>query len=561
MKITFSRKNLVPDLSAAVTMAIVAIPDAIASALLAGVNPIHGFNALMVGMPVGSLFTSSQFMNIGLTAAMMMAVADGLSGIDSGSILTALVTLTVMIGLLQLLLGWLKLGVFTRFISNAVMVGFLTGVATVLILGQLGDLTGYQSAYNNKVMQALDLITHPTGIDPATTLTGLGTILLILVLARTRLRNFSLALAVLLSSIAVVLFDLDSVELVGDTNEIFGAIPLPALPDLSMVRSLLLPAFSIGLLGLIQGAGISQTVPNPDGEYPDPSGDFKGQGVANLVSGFFQGLPMGGSLGGTGIILSAGAKSRWANVFMGLLVGVFVLLFASQVENVAIPAVAAVLIVAGFQTFRLEAIKDIRDVSRSSMLVMGVTFLATLVLPIQEAILAGIVLSILDYVYTSSRNFQLVEIVPTEEGEYEVKNPPAQLDDKSATILYGWGSFFFASARTMEALLPQVKGSHRAVVILRLQGVSQVGSTFILVLERYAKKLKEYGGKLILSGVSEAVKTQLDRTETTETIPETDIFLSSSRLGASTKAAIEAANRWLEEPKENDRSDKEVVDL
>jgi SulP family sulfate permease len=492
---------------------------------------------------------------------MMMAVADGLSGIDSGSIVTALVTLTVMIGLLQLLLGWLKLCVFTRFISNAVMVGFLTGVATVLILGQLGDLTGYQSAYNNKVMQALDLITHPTGIDPATTLTGLGTILLILVLARTRLRNFSLALAVLLSSIAVVLFDLDSVELVGDTNEIFGAIPLPALPDLSMVRSLLLPAFSIGLLGLIQGAGISQTVPNPDGEYPDPSGDFKGQGVANLVSGFFQGLPMGGSLGGTGIILSAGAKSRWANVFMGLLVGVFVLLFASQVENVAIPAVAAVLIVAGFQTFRLEAIKDIRDVSRSSMLVMGVTFLATLVLPIQEAILAGIVLSILDYVYTSSRNFQLVEIVPTEEGEYEVKNPPAQLDDKSATILYGWGSFFFASARTMEALLPQVKGSYRAVVILRLQGVSQVGSTFILVLERYAKKLEEYGGKLILSGVSEAVKTQLDRTETTETIPETDIFLSSSRLGASTKAAIEAANRWLEEPKENDRSDKEVVDL
>jgi SulP family sulfate permease len=323
-------------------MAIVAIPDAIASALLAGVNPIHGFNALMMGVPVGSLFTSSEFMNIGLTAAMMMAVADGLVGIDSGSIVTALVTLSIMIGLFQILLGWFKLGEFTRFISNAVMIGFLTGLATVLILGQLGDLTGYESEYSNKVMQAIDLLLHPTGIDVATTLVGLGTILLILLLERTRLRNYSLAIAVLLASIAVGVLNLDSVELVGDTNEIVGAIPMPALPDLSMVRALLLPAVAIGVLGLIQSAGITQTVPNPDGEYPDPSGDFKGQGVANVVSGFFQGLPMGGSLGGTSIILTAGAKSRWANVFMGLLVGVFVLLFANQVEKVAIPVMGGI---------------------------------------------------------------------------------------------------------------------------------------------------------------------------------------------------------------------------
>jgi len=404
MNLSFDRKNLGADIGAAVTMAIVAIPDAIASALLAGVNPTHGFNALMVGTPVGSLFTSSQFMNIGLTAAMMMAVADGLAGVDSGSMVTALVTLTVLVGVFQLILGLLKLGVFTRFISNAVMIGFLTGVATVLILGQLGDLTGYQSEYSNKVMQALDLLLHPSGIDLATTVTGVGTIALILILARTRLRNYSLAIAVLLSSVAVTLIGLDSVALVGDTNEIVGAIPLPALPDLSMMRSLLLPAFAIGLLGLIQAAGISQTVPNPDGEYPDPSGDFTGQGIANLVSGFFRGLPLGGSLGGTGIVISGGAKSRWANVFMGLLVGIFVLLFAKQVENVAIPAVAAVLIVAGFGTFKFEAIKDIRDVSRSSMVVMGVTFLATLTMPIQEAILVGIVLSILDFVYTSSKD-------------------------------------------------------------------------------------------------------------------------------------------------------------
>jgi SulP family sulfate permease len=343
----------------------------------------------------------------------------------------------------------------------------------------------------------------------------------------------------------VALLDLDSVALVGDTNQILGSIPLPALPDLSMVRSLLLPAVAIGLLGLIQGAGISQTYPNPDGEYPDPSGDFRGQGIANTVSGFFQGLPLGGSLGGTGIVISAGAKSRWANVFMGLLVGVFVLLFANQVENVAIPAVAAVLIVAGYETFRFEAIKDIRDVSRSSMIVMGATFLATLVLPIQEAILVGIVLSILDFVFSASKDIQVVELAITDDGSFETRPLPEKLADNRVTVLYGWGDFFFAGARTMEDLLPQVRDAQRAVVILRLHGRIQIRSTFIIVLERYAQKLQANGGKLILSGVNERVKAQLESTETTETIPDEDIFMATNKLGASTKAAIQAAEVWL----------------
>ena len=551
MNLSFNRKTLTSDLGAAVTMSIVAIPDAIASAILAGVNPTYGFNALMVGTPVGSLFTSSQFMNIGLTAAMMMAVADALVGMDGNTMITALVTLTVLIGVFQLILGLFKLGVFTRFISNAVMIGFLTGVATVLILGQLGDLTGYQSEYSNKVMQALDLLLHPLRIDPATAVTGLGTIGLILLLGRTRLKNYSLAVAVLVSSVAVALLGLDTVALVGDTNEIIGAIPLPALPDLSLVRSLLLPAVSIGLLGLIQAAGISQTIPNPDGEYPDPSGDFTGQGVANIASGFFRGLPLGGSLGGTGIVINAGAKSRWANVFMGLLVGVFVLLFANQVERVAIPAIAAVLIIAGFGTFNFEAIKDVRDVSRSSLVVMGVTFLATLTMPIQEAIMVGILLSILDFVYTSSKDIQLVELALTEDGGFETRPAPVQLADNSITVLYGLGDFFFAGARTLEDMLPRAQEAHRAVVILRLHARSQIRSTFILVLERYAQRLQANGGKLILSGVSEMVKEQLDRTETTETIPEGDIFMACSKLGASTKAAIRAAEIWLAEETQN----------
>ncbi len=547
-RLDFDTKNLPADIGASITMALVAVPDAIASAILAGVNPTYGFNALIVGTPIGSLFTSSQFMNIGSTAAMMLAVGGVLANFSAENILSALVTLTVLIGLFQLLLGVFKLGVFTRFISNAVMIGFFTGVATVLILGQLGDLTGFESDYSNKVMQTVDLLLNLDQVDWPSLLTGLATIGVIILFGRTRLRNYSLAIALLLASVAVLVLGLESVELVGDSFQITASFPTPTVPDLSMVRGLIMPSIAIGLLGLIQAAGISQTIPNPDGQYPDPSGDFRGQGIANFASGLFKGLPLGGSLGGTSIMLSAGAKSRWANVIMGLFVAIFVFFFADQVEKVALPAIAAVLIVAGFGVYNFEEIKDIWDVSRSSRLVMLVTFLATLVLDIQEAVFIGIILSILDFVYTSAQDVQVVELVEKKEGVFEERPCPAELRDNSITILYAWGALFFASARTIEDLLPDASEAKRAVVILRMHGRSRIGSTFIQIVERYAGRLQANGGKLMLSGLSQNVWDQLERTETFEALPESDVFLADEILGGSTKQAFSTAQDWLNHP-------------
>ena len=306
-----------------------------------------------------------------------------------------------------------------------------------------------------------------------------------------------------------------------------------------------MPAIAIGLLGLIQAAGISQTIPNPDGQFPDASGDFRGQGISNMASGFFKGLPVGGSLGGTSILMSAGAKSRWANVFMGLFVAIFVFFFGNQVENVATPAIAAVLIVAGFGVYKVDVIKDIWDVNHSSRMVMLVTFLATLVLEIQEAVFIGVVLSILDFMYTSAQNVQVVELVEKREGVFMERPSPEALTDNSVTVLYAWGAHFFASARTIEDMLPNANEAKYAVVILRLHGRSRTGSTFIQILERYAGRLQANGGKLMLSGVSQNVWDQLARTETFETIPEADVYLTEEILGGSTKRAMADAEAWL----------------
>ena len=541
----FKIKNLPSDLIASAVTGLIAIPDAIASAFLAGTNPTYAFNALMTGSPIGALFTGSQFMNIGLTSAMMLAVADAMAGIDDSQFLTTLFTLTFLIGLFQVVLGLFKLGKFTRFISNTVLVGFITGVAVLVILGQLGDLTGYDSQFSNKIIQAVDTLIHPGGWNLTTLAVGLGTIVLILLFSRTRLRNFSIALAMIIGSATVLLLGLDSVALVGDTIQISGTIPSPTLPDLSLIRSLALSAVAIGLIGLIQGSAVSQGMPNPDGEYPDASKDFTGQGIANLISGLFQGLPLGGSLGGTGIIKSAGARSRWANIFLGLFVAVFVLIFADLVELVAMPAVAAILIVVGIQIINTEEIGDVWDISVSKRVIMVTTFIATLILPVQQAVLIGVFLSFIDYLYSSSQNVRLLELQPVESGTFVEKPAPAELPDNSVTIIHVRGSTYFAAVRTIQDLLPSAKEAQRAVVIIRIRGVDEIGSTMITVLERYAGELRANGGKLMLSGVSQNVLDQLLRTETTESIPEDIIFMATDTLGESTKDALTAANAWL----------------
>jgi len=543
-------KNISSDIGAGLTAAMVAIPDAVASATLAGVNPIFAFNATMVGMPVAGLFTGSQYMNCSLTSAMMLVMAGAVANAGDVEPVSLIVTLTILVGLFQLLLGLLKLGRVTRFISNAVMTGFFTGIAVTIILSQLSALTGYESTAGSNVFQTIDLLRHLGQIQWPSLIIGLATIALIFLLARTRFRNFSLIVALLVVSAVVSLAGIDSVHLVGDTYSIAGALPGLALPNLALAPSLLLPAVAIGLIGLIQAAGVSQGVPNPDGAYADPSRDFTGQGIGNVVSGFFQGLPVGGSLAGTAVVVSAGARSRWANVFAGLIFILLVLLFGNLVELIAEPAIAGLLIVAGLETIKVDRVADVWDVGKGPRTIMAFTFAATLLLPVQWAVLFGVGLSFLVHIVRDSADVQLKQVIYQENGAFREQPAPEKLTGRAVTILHVWGNLFFSGAFALGEILPKVEDAPQAVVILRLRGRAQIGSTMVRVLERYAQQLQANGGKLILAGVGERVLEQLRKTETTDTIAEEDIFMATDTLGGATLEALAAAEKWLEEQKE-----------
>jgi SulP family sulfate permease len=205
--------------------------------------------------------------------------------------------------------GLLRLGSLLRFVSNAVMVGFMNAVGLSIALGQLGNLTGYDANGDNRVTRAIDTVLSPAVLDWPSVVIGLLTIVLIVALERTPLKSLGLVVAVVASSLAVGALGLTSVETLDDLGVEIGELPSAVTPAWGLIPALVVPALSLALVGLVQGAGISSTFVNPDGHYPNASRDFSAQGAANLASGVLQGMPVGGSVSATLINKASGARA------------------------------------------------------------------------------------------------------------------------------------------------------------------------------------------------------------------------------------------------------------
>jgi sulfate permease, SulP family len=552
------RGHLVSDMVAALTFAVVNVPQAMGHALLVMVNPLLGIYTLMVAVPIGAIFSSSVFMNVSTTGALAVAAGAVMLEFPAGQRAEALVVLVLLVGVIQFLAGLFKLGFLIRFVSHSVMTGFLNGVAVLIILGQLSDLTGYQSSFSNRVAQGLDLLLRIGQVNPQVTAIGVFTLALIVALLWHKvLQRFAFIIAIAVATVLLVVLSLPAlptaaqfaaVPMVGGIAAIPRELPQLALPQLSLVLSLWLPALSIAIIGLVQGAGVSQGTPNPDGRYPEVSRDFLGQGAANMATSLVGGIPAGGSVSGTVLMVSTGARSRWANIFVGLFVALIVLLIGPLVERVPMPALAALLIVAGFQSLRVQQTVMAWNTGRISRWVMGVTFVATLAMPLQFAVLFGVGLSILLNTVRQSNKVVVSQWVLQAQGFPIEQPPPPRLPSQQLTVLHIYGSLFFAAAKNIEEMLPAVGDAQRAVVAINLRGKSEIGSTFVTVLQRYSQALQARQGKLMLVGVDPLLRDQLAKTGVLRLIGEDNVFVAEPQLGAALNAAVAAANAWLAQP-------------
>jgi SulP family sulfate permease len=541
------RKTFINDMISGLVMAIVTVPGALAAGQLAGVNPIYAVYSVIAGTPVAALFTSSVIMNVDVTGATAIATSDFLRDVPADQQLSYLVILGLLVGGFMLAFGLLKLGFLVRFISNAVMTGFLSGLGILTIMGQWGDLTGYYSDAGNKVFKTIDTGLNYHAFDLPTLVLGLITIAVLVLLSLTKLDRYSLAVAVVIATLLALLPFFDSAAVVGDTTTIPRGIPMPNIPDFSLIPSMLIPALTIAIIALVQASGVSRSTPNPDGEYPDPSGDFRGQGIGNISAGLFGGIAIGGSLSGTTLIQNIGGISRWANIFTGVFVIVILLLSAPLIELLPLSALAGLLIVVGVSMIKMPRIQTVWHTGLVPMTVMIVTFVATLFLPLQYAVALGVILTMILYVYQSAEKVRIERIVPQEDGGFAEEDPPAELPSGEIVILQPIGSLFFAGTAEFEEDLPKVGDAHGSVVIIRLRDRDEVGSTFIRLLKRYATSLQQQDNLLMLEGLNKRVLEQLQKTDVLDLIGAENVFLADSRFGVSARQALAAAETWMKD--------------
>ncbi|MFV1971694.1 MAG: SulP family inorganic anion transporter [Acidimicrobiia bacterium] len=540
------RDTLRDDAIAGVVLGVESVPDGLAGGLLAGVNPVYGLYAYMVGTFTGGLFTSSSFMAVQATGAMAIVVADiGIvhAAEDPGRMLF---TLSIVTGVVMLLAGLFKLGSILRFVSNAVMVGFINAVGVNIILGQLDDFTGYEGQGDNRVLRAFDLLRNFGEVHGPTIIVGVATIVLIIVLERTKLGPLGMVVGIIIGSALVPILGWEVAQL-KDIADIPGSLPFPVVPIFGAMPSLIIPALSLAFIGLVQGAGISANFPDEDGNYPDASRDFIGQGAANIAAGIFQGMPVGGSMSASSLVKSAGARTRTALLIAGVVMAVVIVVFGRAVGYIAMPALAGLLMTVGYRTIKPGDIKSVWKTGMMQATVMTVTFVLTMIIPLQNAVLVGVGISMILYIINQSNRVTLKRWTPDGAGNLRESDPPETVGAGEIVILQPYGSLFFAAAPVFEELLPDVVDTtENSVVILRLRGRTDLGSTFMDVLRRYADELTEANSKLVIISADDRIHEQLAVTRVTAAVGTENIYTSDEWVGATLKRAHTDALEWVD---------------
>lgn len=546
-KKSFSLRTFKDDAIAGFVNAVVSVPDGLATAALAGVNPVAGLYASATGPLAGGFLQSSHLMAIATTSASGIAAGQAVAAYPEDQRPEAMFTLVVITGVLLLMFGLLRVGHLVRYVPYSVMQGFLFGVSAVLFLDQLAPMVGYSPEGPNEVAQFIDLLANIGSWNLSAVVLGVLALGLVLLANRTRFSTWSTLVGLAVPTLLLVLVGWQSVEQVVDVSPIPAGLPALSLPDLGLISlELVLAAAALAAVIAIQGAGVSQSIDNPDGSKVNVSTDMSAQGMGNIVSGLFSGIPVGGSVGQTALVVSAGAKSRWNEIFCGIWMLVIILLLGPVIEVVPMAALGALMVVAAIASINLRDVVSIMRTNLTAAAGFAVTLLASLLFSVPVAVFTGVALAIVMNLVRSSRSVTVRELNRNEADQLVESDAPEVLPAGQVTVLNVYGDLFFSGAQTLNDRLPSTDGVERAVVVLRMRDVENIGATLIDLLDDYSEDLHAGGGRLYLSGIRDVVAEQLRRSGKLDLTDEVIITPATDILGESTRQARAEAQAWLD---------------
>ncbi|MFH1811204.1 MAG: SulP family inorganic anion transporter [Pseudomonadota bacterium] len=500
------RRDLLPDLLAGFTVAAVAIPQAIGYAVLAELPPSFGLYTAATAAIVGALWGSSRVLATGPTNATSLLVLYmllPLAAVDTPRFLLAASALAVITGVFRIALALLRFGAIITLTSRSVLLGFTSGAAVLIVIGQLRNLLCIPVPFSPDVLDNLRAIAQrlPETHVPSLVM-GLGTAALIAVASRLGKRIPGALLALVAAAIAVPLLGLDTaIRVVGEVPRSLPPLTwtsLSSLPDLELIRQLVIPAMAVSALGLVEAVAAAQTLGRQRGERMDSNQEFFGQGLANVVAGLFSGYPCSGSLTRSSLNHTAGARSSLSSVFTGLILLTTLLVLAPLASHIPRPALAGVLLVVAWNMFDVSALRRVFRTSRAEGVILAATFVATLTLPLEFAILSGVLFSLAYFVLRSSLP-RVYPVVPEPTFRHFVENPGLPVCPQVG-ILNIRGPLFFGAVHHVEEALKHNLEDHpgQSTLVLRMHGVEICDLTGVDMLEATARHYRDLGGDLFL---------------------------------------------------------------
>lgn len=521
---SYSRARFLRDTVAGLTVGVVALPLSMALAIASGVKPEAGiFTAIIAGFLISALGGSR--VQIGGPAGAFIVIIYGI--IERYGLANLLIS-TIFAGVLLFLMGLLRMGSLIRFIPVPIVIGFTNGIAVLIALSQMKDFLGLKIAKMpaDFFAQIKLLGLHAHSFDITTLILALASLILMLMWpklfavkiagvihaeldARIRSQIWKKnthgaililsalpgpVLVLILGTTVVSLLDLP-VETIGSK---FGGIP-QGLPQLSLpvfswslVKQLFAPTLTIAMLGAIESLLCARVADNLTDDRHDPNQELMAQGIANVVTPFFGGLPATGTIARTVTNIRSGATSPVAGIVCSLTILVTILIAAPLAKNVPLASLAAILLIVAYNMGEWREFVRLRQFSMNYRAIMLGTFLLTVVIDLTVAIEVGLMLACVFFIYRIS---SLTTVEPIPSARLGAALPPG-------VIAYSiFGSLFFGAVDKLERLIDP-KTVHCKVMILELNQLINIDTTGLDVLEALRKLLHKQGGQLILCGLS-----------------------------------------------------------
>ena len=547
--INYNLPNALADLKAGTNVALLAFPQAMAYAMIAGLPVQYGLYAAAIAPIVAAFFASSRFTMVGpsnATAVMVLSVFFGMPpGMDRLASLSLLVS---MVGMFLIIGAFLKVATLTQYVSRSVLIGYISGAALLIIANQvhytLGYSLGEETTFFAIIASTLRGLAHT---DLVTLELAALTSLLYFAVARRFPRLPQVLITLILCALCGAVLTYYGCHLTMVKPIPFGSwhVTPPAF-RLDWFHQLAGGALALAFLASLENTFMGKMLANRSGERFDVNQEMFALGAANLATGFFSGMPASGSLSRSSLNWSSGAVSPMAAIFSGLICAIAAPTVGYLVKNIPQASLAVVVIITAFGLIDRQTIRIALKSTKSDAAVLLTTFVTALLAPLDFAILLGVGLSIVLFLRKASMP-QLTEYSFNDDGQLDELDELGHRNNPQISIIHVEGELFFGAADLFRDQIRRVcADTSLRVVILRLKNAHNLDATSVMALAELIKYLRETDRHLVISGASRDVYRVCRNSGLLELLGRDNFFMASvGNPNLSTRNALHRAAQLI----------------